>query len=185
MAENSIEILLKNFHFYVKLNCEAHLLDEDLLVKCFDLLTQLYVKLPEQMQAYSQKLLIAEIALKFFTEINNTHINSSVINLLAFVAKADKIILQQQNIELILTKIVQFLDSPLDKLINKGNYADENLNAETDLFISCCATVPALLLCFPENFLKDFIENIMRKLLRILCFQRVTFILSLSYIIFL
>jgi hypothetical protein len=174
LLENSLKILYKNLELHMNTIKEVYVVDKDLISKCFDLLTQIYLQIPIYMAVYGQKDFIADFAFKFLFEINDAFINISIVSLIGSIAKSDKFIFKEDILKLFINRLIEYLDLP-ENCLNKGKCDDTDETTKLSLFRSSCDALPSLAISYNNEIIKESLDHTMKKLLKILSFPRVNF----------
>lgn len=168
----TLEILNKNYELFLASNKDKNMLDKDLITKCFDLISNIYIAFPSYMVNYHKKTTIVEYVFKYL-EINENYLNHYSIALIGDIGRVDNKIFEE-NIKFILNTLIKNLDIP--ELM--GNCSNKKLQGEPleveKLSVSnnSCWTIGILAVSYP-TILKEFIHPIMQKLTKIISLPRV------------
>ena len=173
--EGIFEILKINYDNYEKENKDPNIIDKDLITKCFDLLSNIYISVPGYMLNFENKNLIVIYIYKFL-DLNEDYLNHYCIALLGDIARNDNIILKD-NINFIINNLIKNLELPNMTNTNKNqrNIIDNNdSDIEMEKLSVCnnsCWTIGIIAMSYP-NSIKDFIDIIMKKLIKIISLPR-------------
>jgi transportin-1 len=166
--DSILEILRINYENYEKENKDSNIIDKDLITKCFDLLSNIYISVPGFMLHFENKNLIVLYIYKYL-DLNENYLNHYGIALLGDIARSDKLILKD-NINFITINLIKNLEIP--DMTNK-NLKDNN-DIEMEKLSICnnsCWTIGILAISYPEC-LKDSINILMKKLIKIISLPR-------------
>lgn len=168
----TLDILNKNYQIFLSENKDINTLDKDLITKCFDLISNIYISVPGYMVNYIKKNQIVEIVFKFM-EIHENYLNHYGIALIGDIGRVDNQIFQE-NIKFIINTLIKNLVIP-ESMKNNSNKNGPREPIEMETLSVCnnsCWTIGILAISYP-NYLKEFIHPIMQKLTKIICLPRV------------
>jgi hypothetical protein len=169
--EGILEILKINYENYLKENKDSSIIDKDLITKCFDLLSNIYISVPGFMLNFDNKNLIVTYIYKYF-DLNENYLNHYCIALLGDIARVDNIILKD-NINFISNNLIINLELPIMNNKNQRvNNNDNNIEMEKlSICNNSCWTIGILAMSYPDS-IKDSINIIMKKLIKIISSPR-------------
>jgi hypothetical protein len=175
--EGTLEILKINYDNYSNQNTKElkniknfsnSIIDKDLITKCFDLLSNIYIAVPGFMLNFDKKNLIVTYLYKYI-ELNDNYLCHYCIALLGDIARNDKIILKD-NINYIIKTLIDNLEMP--DMSNKNLKDPNDMELEKlSLSNNSCWTLGILAISYPD-YIKDYINLIMKKLINIISLPR-------------
>lgn len=170
--EGTLKVLNKNYEIFETGNKDYDLLDKDMIIKCFDLISTLYYSVPSFMINYNKKNQLIELIFKFI-DINENFLNHHGIALLGDIGRFDTLIFHE-NIKYIFNILIMYIELPTI-LKNNDNSEFNNEPIQMEKFSMCnnsCWTLGILAISYPDT-LFEYIHIIMSKLTKIISFPKV------------
>lgn len=187
IIEDTLEILKINYHYYEKeifennfknknnnnqagpLNSlndqkKSNIFDKEIVRKCFDLLSKIYISAPDFMINYGNKNLIVTYLYKYL-ELNEKYLNHYLIALIGEIASADKLIFNN-NIKYLTNTLINNLDSYHN--INALDKDKDFIMRELSICNNSIWAIGVFGISYPQSLTMDVINILIIKLIKII-----------------